>query len=59
MTVSITDLSGQPEDNVAKACYKNKTLGWKYTLNQMKTGKNSASFEQLKKDATAGYLLSR
>jgi len=59
MTASITDISGQPVSNVARAYFENKNLGWKYTLEQMNVTKDSASFEQLKKDATADYMLPR
>ena len=56
MTLSIADASGQPVNNVSRAYFENRELGWRYVLQQLNIPQRSAGFKQVKKDARGEFL---
>ena len=55
MSISIADVSGEPLSSISGIYFKNKTKGWKYTLNRMNIMQGSITFNQIKKDMAAEY----
>jgi len=55
MSVSVSDVSGEPLQNISGVYSKNKDKGWKYSLKQMNIRKGSKIFNQIKKDLAAEY----
>ena len=55
MSVAVSDVSGEPLQNISGVYSKNKGKGWKYSLKQMNIRKGSKIFNQIKKDLAAKY----
>ena len=56
MTLSITDISGQPLNNISRAYFENKKLGWKFVLEQLDIHKGTDKYNQMLKDTEAEFL---
>ena len=56
MTLSVSDITGQPVNIVSRAYYEHKVHGWKYVLQQLSIKQNSREFIQVKNDAKINFV---